>query len=89
MEILTCTALAAIEIGSAIAISSAAIGCALIIIGAGYGISKIGERAVESLARQPEASGNIFSTMIVSVAFIEGVTFFALLICFLCLFWSK
>lgn len=89
MDIMTGSVLAAIEMSSAIAIAAAAIACGLIIIGAAYGIGKIGDKAVESLARQPEASGNIFSTMIVSAALIEGVTFFALLICFLALFWSK
>ncbi len=89
MEIMTGTMLAAITTSSAIAISAAAITCGLVIIGAAYGMSKIGDKAVESLARQPEASGNILSTMIVAIAFIESITLFALLICFLVLFWSK
>jgi F-type H+-transporting ATPase subunit c len=55
----------------------------LVIIGAGYGISKIGSCAVESMARQPEVAGNIQTAMIVSAALIEGATFFALIVCWL------
>ena len=55
----------------------------LVIIGAGYGISKIGSCAVESMARQPEAAANIQTAMIVSAALIEGATFFALIVCWL------
>ena len=55
----------------------------LIIIGAGYGISKIGSCAVESMARQPEVAGNIQTAMIISAALIEGATFFALIVCLL------
>ena len=51
------------------------------IIGAGYGIGKIGSSAVESMARQPEVAGQIQTAMIIAAALIEGVTFFALIIC--------
>ena len=60
---------------------SGAFGAGITIIGAGYGIGKIGAAAVESMARQPEAAGNIQTAMIISAALIEGVTFFALIIC--------
>ncbi|MHC4400419.1 MAG: ATP synthase F0 subunit C [Planctomycetota bacterium] len=63
-----------------------AFGCGMIILGAGYGISKIGSAAVESMARQPEAATPINTAMIISAALIEGVTFFALIICLLRLF---
>jgi F-type H+-transporting ATPase subunit c len=59
----------------------AAFGCGLIIIGAGYGIARIGGSAVESMARQPEVAANIQTAMIVAAALIEGVTFFGLIIC--------
>ena len=58
-----------------------AFGSGLIIIGAALGIGKIGANAVESMARQPEVAGNIQTAMIISAALIEGVTFFALIIC--------
>ncbi len=59
------------------------IGAGLITIGAAKGISAIGAKAVESIARQPEAGGKIQTAMIISAALIEGFTFFALIICFL------
>lgn len=59
---------------------------AIAVIGAAWGIGKIGSTALESIARQPEAGNDIRSSMIVSAALIEGVTFFAILVCFLVLF---
>lgn len=64
-------------------LAGAAFGCGLIILGAGYGIGRIGSAAVESMARQPEVAGNINTAMIISAALIEGVTFFALIVCLL------
>jgi F-type H+-transporting ATPase subunit c len=52
----------------------------------GLGIGRIGGGAVEAIARQPEAAGDIRSNMIVSAALIEGVAFFAIVICLLILF---
>ncbi len=60
---------------------SGAIGAAVTIIGAGYGIGRIGSSAVESMARQPEMAGQIQTAMIIAAALIEGVTFFALIVC--------
>ena len=51
------------------------------IVGAGYGIGKIGSCAVESMARQPEVAGNIQTAMLITAAMIEGVTLFALIVC--------
>jgi len=64
----------------------AALGAGLAAIGAGMGIGKIGASAMEAIARQPEASGDIRSNMIVSAALIEGVAFFAVIICALVIF---
>jgi F-type H+-transporting ATPase subunit c len=58
-----------------------AFGAGLVILGAGFGIGKIGGLAVESMARQPEVAGNIQTAMIISAALIEGATFFALIVC--------
>ena len=60
---------------------SGAIGAAVTIIGAGYGIGRIGSSAVESMARQPELAGQIQTAMIIAAALIEGVTFYALIVC--------
>ena len=57
------------------------IGAALVTMGAAKGISAIGTKAVESIARQPEAGGAVQTAMIISAALIEGFTFFALIIC--------
>ncbi len=72
-----------------LAIFGAAIGCGLIIIGVGVGIGMIASKSVDSIARQPEAGGRIFTSMIVAAALLEGVTFFALLICMLTVYWLK
>jgi len=58
-----------------------AFGAGLVILGASYGISKIGSCAVESMARQPEMAGNIQIAMVIAAALIEGATFFALIVC--------
>ena len=64
----------------------AAFPAGLVILGAAYSISKIGSAAVESMARQPEVATNINTAMIISAALIEGVTFFALIVCLLALY---
>jgi F-type H+-transporting ATPase subunit c len=60
-----------------------AVGAGLVILGAGYGIGKIGSSAVESMARQPEVATNVQTAMIIAAALIEGATFFALIVCML------
>ncbi len=72
--------------GASLGNMGAAIGAGLAAIGAGMGIGKIGASAMEAIARQPEASGDIRANMIVSAALIEGVAFFAVIICALVIF---
>ena len=60
-----------------------AVGSGLVILGAGFGIGRIGGSAVEAMSRQPEAAGSIQTAMIISAALIEGATFFALIVCLL------
>jgi F-type H+-transporting ATPase subunit c len=62
-------------------LSGAAIGAGLIILGAGFGIGRIGGSAVESMSRQPEVAGRIQTAMLIAAAFIEGATFFGLIVC--------
>ena len=64
----------------------AGLGAGIAAIGAGIGIGNIGARALESIARQPEAVGDIRSNMIVAAALIEGVAFFAIVVCLWILF---
>ncbi len=61
----------------------AAIGAGLATIGAGLGIGNIGKSAMEAIARQPEATGDIRSNMIIAAALVEGVAFFAIVVCLL------
>ena len=64
----------------------ATIGSAIAAIAAGIGIGKIGSSAMEAIARQPEAAGDIRSNMIVIAALVEGVALFAVIVCVLALF---
>ena len=64
----------------------AGIGAGLAVVGAGIGIGRIGGSAMEAIARQPESVGDIRSNMIVAAALVEGVAFFAVVLCLLILF---
>ncbi|WP_246222973.1 ATP synthase F0 subunit C [Draconibacterium halophilum] len=64
----------------------AALGAGMAALAAAIGIGKIGASAMEAIARQPEASGDIRSNLIVSAALIEGVAFFAVIVCVLIIF---
>ena len=59
------------------------IGAGLAAIGAGIGIGLIGGHAMEAIARQPEASGDIRSNMIIAAALVEGVALFGVILCLL------
>ena len=59
----------------------AAVGAGIAAIGAGIGIGKIASSAVESIARQPEAAGDIRGATVLTAAFIEGVCLFAVVVC--------
>lgn len=63
--------------------SIAAIGCGLAALGAGIGIGSIGGKAMEGIARQPEASGEIRGAMIIMAAFVEGAALIAIIVSFL------
>ena len=64
----------------------AGFGAGIAAVGAGIGIGQIGKGALESIARQPEALGDIRSNMIIAAALVEGVAFFAIVVCLLILF---
>jgi len=69
--------------GAGIGKLGAGIGAGLAAIGAGIGIGKIGQGALESLARQPEVSGDIRTNMILAAALVEGVALFGVVVCLL------
>jgi F-type H+-transporting ATPase subunit c len=68
------------SIGRGLALLGLGIGLGLIVVGAGRGIGNIGGHAADAVARQPEAGGRIFTTMIISAALIEGVALFAVVV---------
>jgi F-type H+-transporting ATPase subunit c len=71
--------------GASLGKLGAAIGAAIAVIGAALGIGKIGSSAMEAIARQPEAAGDIRMSMIIIAALVEGVALFAIVVCFLAL----
>ena len=58
-----------------------AIGAGILTLGAAYGIGKLASAAMDGIARQPEAAGNIRTGMIIAAALIEGVALFACIVC--------
>lgn len=74
-----------LDIGEGLAKMGAGVGAGLAAIAAGIGIGQIGGKAVEAIARQPEAVGDIRSNMIIAAALIEGVAFFGIVISLLAL----
>lgn len=63
--------------------SIAAIGMGLAVIGAGIGIGNVGAKAMEAIARQPEAVGDIRANMILMAALVEGAALIAIIVAFL------
>ncbi|MBP5166951.1 MAG: ATP synthase F0 subunit C [Oscillospiraceae bacterium] len=68
---------------NAITALAAAITIAVSTIGPAIAQGITAKSALESMARQPEAAGNIRSTMIVALALIEALTIYGLLIAFM------
>ena len=64
----------------ALAQMGAALGAALAAMAAAFGIGQIGNRAMESIARQPEASNKIQTAMLIAAALVEGVALFAVVV---------
>ena len=61
----------------------AGLGVGAAAIGAGVGVGLIGKAALESMARQPEASDDLRANMILAAALVEGVALFGIIICLL------
>ena len=64
----------------------AAIGAGIAVLGAGIGIGRIGGSAMDAIARQPNATNDIRSNMIIAAALVEGVALIAVVVCLLTLF---
>jgi len=73
--------LLAMTTGAGLAKLGAGLGAGLTVIGAGLGIGKIGQSAMDGIARQPEAAGDIRMNMIIAAALIEGVALFSVVVC--------
>lgn len=72
--------------GAALGKVGVTLGAALAAFAAGFGIGKIGQAAMEAIARQPEAAGSIRSTLIIAAGMIEGASLFGIIVCLLALF---
>lgn len=59
----------------------AGLGAGLAIVGGAGGIGKLAAAAMEGMARQPDAANDIKGGMIITAAFIEGATLFAVVVC--------
>ena len=62
---------------------AAGLGAGLVVLGAGFGLGKIGTAALEGSARQPEAASDLRTTMIIIAALLEGAAMLGLVICLL------
>jgi F-type H+-transporting ATPase subunit c len=56
------------------------LGIGLAALGGGAGIGRAVSSALEGTARQPEAAGNLRTTLIIGAALIESLTIYALVI---------
>jgi F-type H+-transporting ATPase subunit c len=61
----------------------AALGAGLAAIGAGIGIGRIGGDAVQAMARQPEASNDIRTSMILTAGLVEGAAIIGIVVALL------
>lgn len=71
---------------------SVAIGAAIAVltgIGAGIGIGIATGHACDAMARQPESSKNIRSTMLIGCALAEATAIYGLLVAIMCMFVVK
>jgi F-type H+-transporting ATPase subunit c len=64
-----------------LAFLAAGFGAGLITIGAAYGIGQIASAAMEGSARNPQASGEVRTSMIIACALIEGIALFGQVVC--------
>ncbi|MBT8874108.1 F0F1 ATP synthase subunit C [Lactobacillus delbrueckii subsp. bulgaricus] len=65
---------------------AAALVAGIAALAASWGNGKVISKTIESIARQPESSGNLRATMFIGVGLIEAVPILAIVIAFLILF---
>jgi len=71
------------DVGPGLVGLGAGLGAGIALLGGGTGIGRLAASAMEGIARQPEAAGDIKGGMIITAAFIEGATLFAVVVCLL------
>ncbi len=71
---------------TALAYLAAGLGIGMAAFGTGIGMGFMVGKTVEGIARQPEASEDLRTTMIIGIAFIEALALYALVISFLLTF---
>ena len=69
--------------GAALGKVVAAIGAAIAALAGAIGIGMIGKSTMEAIARQPESSGNLRTSMIIAAGMVEGAALFAIIVCLL------
>ena len=60
---------------------AAGIGMGIAALGTALGIGWLSSKAMEGIARQPEAVANIRTSMILAIAFVEAIALYALVVC--------
>lgn len=75
--------LSSLLLAAEVAKMGGALGAGIAVIGAGLGIGRIGAQAMDAMARQPEKSGDLRSSMIIAAALVEGVAFLAVIVALL------
>jgi F-type H+-transporting ATPase subunit c len=71
-------------IGTAGLIAIAAnIGIGIAAFGSALGQGRVGAAAMESIGRNPNSTGQLFTPMIIALAFIEALTLYAFVVAFL------
>lgn len=73
------------SVGAGLIAMAAAFSIAISSIGPGLGQGNAAGKAMEAIARQPEAAGDIRTSLILALAFMEALTIYGLLIAFLLL----
>jgi len=74
------------DLTSAASVLAAALAVGLAAIGPGIGQGTAAGQAVEGIARQPEAEGKIRGTLLLSLAFMEALTIYGLVVALVLLF---
>ncbi len=69
------------SLGQSLAKLGGAVAASVVVIGGGLSISKISAKALDGVARQPEAAAQMFLAWLLPAAMIEGAMLFGLVIC--------